>query len=85
MSPATMPLPPPPPNTNMFLTPYKRPAHLPKPKPDVDLLDMMRHHGVDFPKGASVSYNVDSDQYVIRNTKEQMKRMDAVIDGQGSF
>lgn len=80
----TMNEPPPAPpkrNPNFFTKTYKRPAHLPKPGPDDSIMDMMRARGVDFPDGASVFYHAGNDALVIRNDKEQMQRMDAVIDG----
>ncbi len=73
--------PPTPPNPHLFTKTYRRPEHLPKPKPGEDLKELLSHHGLSFPEEASVLYHELRDQYIIRNTAEEMKRVDALIKG----
>ncbi len=78
------PPPPKPPSPNLYTKTYKRPEHLPRPASGGTLMDHLREQGIEFPEDSSVFYHKAKDQIVVRNSREQMARLDVFMNPDAS-
>jgi hypothetical protein len=59
------------------------PADEPRMTVQFTALDILRAHGIDFPKGASANFNSTGTELIVRNTPENMEVMEALYAGCG--